>query len=451
MKQNPIIVLFQRDLRLSDNPALSGAAETKAPLIFLYVLDEKTPGKGKIGSAEKWWLHQSLKALQGDLSKKRCKLILRKGALRSVVLEIAKKTKAQAVYYNRLYEPWFKDFRGIESKAYNGTLLHDPSDLFTKSGGPFKVFTPFWNAAQKDLDIGPILKVPKLSAAKLSLRSDTLSSWKLEPQKPNWAKGFSKYWTPGEKGALKQLQKFTKSKLGQYHQKRDIPGVEGTSKLSPHLHMGEISPLQVWKAAQKQGASAKKFRDELGWREFSTYLLYHFPDLAKSNFNPKFNKMPWVKNTRALNRWKEGLTGYPIVDAGMRELWATGWMHNRVRMIVASFLTKDLLIHWKEGAKWFQDTLVDADLANNSASWQWVAGSGADAAPFFRIFNPTSQGMQYDPKGDYVRKWVPELSRLKGKEIHEPWKSELELDYPDPIVDHKEAREKALQGFKKVK
>jgi len=354
---------------------------------------------------------------------------------------------------------------GVRAASYNGALLREPWTVETKTGGPYKVFTPYWRAAgDAKADFNPLEAPSAINALKDAPRGDALTDWKLTPSTPDWASGFEDRWTPGEAGAREALTIFLRSRIDGYGEKRDIPGVTGTSRLSPHLHFGEISPRRIWmnlKASKAPDEDAVKFRAELGWREFAHHLLHHFPDFPEANFQEKFDGFPWRDDKAAFNAWTRGRTGVPIVDAGMRELWATGWMHNRVRMITASFLVKNLLISWREGEAWFWDTLVDADLANNSAGWQWVAGSGADAAPYFRIFNPVSQGERFDPKGAYVRQWCPELEKLPNSLIHKPWtasRSELQDagvrlgdTYPEPIVDLAETRKRALAAFETIK
>ena len=377
------------------------------------------------------------------------------------------------MYWNRRYEPHgiasnkalktaLLD-QGIAAKSFNAGLLFEPWDVANKQGGYFKVFTPFWRHCQTR-DIADALLAPSLQAATGHYPTDRLEDWRLLPTQPDWAIGIKEHWCPGEEGALERLYAFLDQRLSDYAHMRDVPAAQITSGLSPHLHFGEIGPRQLWHAARhcqmlgNGGISVDKFLSELGWREFSYYLLYHVPTLASQPFNPKFSAFDWVEDNRALHAWQSGKTGYPIVDAGMRELWCTGTMHNRVRMIVASFLTKDLLIDWRKGAAWFWDTLVDADLASNSASWQWVAGSGADASPYYRIFNPVLQGEKFDPKGEYVRRWVPELGMMPDRTIHSPWKADKEAlaaagvtlgtHYPFPIVDHTKAREEAMRRYK---
>ncbi len=476
----PIIVWFRQDLRLHDNHALISAANTNRPLVALFVLDEESARPWSPGAASQWWLHQSLKSLNKDLENHGGGLVLRRGCARTEVLEVAKALKATAVHASRVYEPWAGTLesnlavelngRGIEFYLSPGALLHDPESLKTHNGTPFRVYTPFLRAYMANLASPSTIDHPeKLSFQENTKNlSDNLDDWKLLPTHPDWAEGFRENWQPGERGAQKRLEDFIANAVYDYAEGRDKPGTPVTSKLSPHLHFGEISPHTVWHAvsasAQRSNASDKsivKFQQELVWREFAAHLLYHNPKLPEQPFQPKFAKFPWCEDRELLRLWQKGKTGYPIVDAGMRELWATGWMHNRVRMIVASFLIKDLLIPWQEGEAWFWDTLVDADLASNSASWQWVAGSGADAAPFFRIFNPVMQGNKFDPEGRYVRHWVPELSKLPAKYLHAPWDADAETlqkagvvlgsTYPRPIVDHRLARDRALQAYNTIK
>ncbi|MFW5660620.1 MAG: cryptochrome/photolyase family protein, partial [Oceanicaulis sp.] len=354
---------------------------------------------------------------------------------------------------------------GVAARSFNGSLIVEPWNIATKQGKPYKVYTPFWRALKSDHAPNEPAGRPNTLNFADTPRSDTLEDWDLTPSKPDWAGGLRDSWTPGEAGAHGRLGAFIKSRMDGYDDARDQPAVDGTSGLSPHLHHGEISPRQVWhavKAADNGGTDdAQSFLSEIAWREFSYNLLYHFPDFPEENFQEKFDKFEWTGEDADYKAWTEGMTGYPIVDAGMRQLWAIGWMHNRVRMITASFLIKDLMIHWRKGEDWFWNTLVDADLANNAAGWQWTAGSGADAAPYFRIFNPVTQGEKFDPDGTYVRKWIPELANLPKRFIHAPWKADrntlakagvvLGKDYPEPIVDHGEARKRALAAFEKIK
>lgn len=463
----PIIVLLRQDLRLNDNPALWHAAQTGAPIIVLYILDDKLPGQWKIGQAQRWWLHHSLKHLSSQLAEQQVTLLLKSGNTQSVLTEVVRLSNAKALFYNRCYEPFWVSFEkslaipGIEIQSFNSALLIEPWMISTKQGTPYKVFTQFWNTASKDLELSPPLPKPTLVGYQnKKIQSETLDEWHLLPKSPNWAREFSSLWEPGESGAQDKLELFITSGLDRYAIDRDVPSIQGTSMLSPHLHFGEIGPKQIVYRLQHLRGDVEDFVRELGWREFTYYSLFHFQKLPENSYQDRFNQFPWKTDPAVLKAWQKGLVGYPIVDAGMRQLWHTGTMHNRVRMIVGSFLTKDLLIPWQEGEKWFWDTLLDADLASNAFNWQWVAGSGMDAAPFFRIFNPVLQGQKFDPDGEYVRRWVPELGKLPAKYIHEPWEApplllrELEITlgktYPYPIVDHKQARDTALRYFKQI-
>ncbi len=473
MTDGPTIVWLRQDLRLADNPALHAAVARKAPLILLYLLDDDTPGRWRIGGASRWWLHRSLEALSGDVRERGGELVLRCGKASAEVERLVAEVSAGAVYWNRCYEPYaverdaaLKDAliaKDIDARSFNGALLFEPWDVKTKAGEPFKVFTPFWRACLQQAVGRPLLPAPKRLRC-VDVESDDLDTWGLLPKQPNWAESLEPEWTPGEAGARAALDEFIDHRLRAYPDERDQPGVDGTSRLSPHLHWGEISPAQVRAAIGSAAAeapqvqrAADKFMSEIGWREFSANLLFHWPSLPTDNWREQFDAFPWRTDDEALEAWRRGRTGYPIVDAGMRELWATGYMHNRVRMIAASFLIKHLLIDWRRGEEWFWDTLVDADLANNAASWQWVAGSGADASPYFRIFNPVTQGERYDADGTYVRRWVPELAQLPDKVLHRPWEAnaqtlreagvELGVTYPRPIVEHAFARARALEAF----
>ena len=470
----PVILWFRRDLRLADNPALHLATSSGRPVIPLYILDE-TEGVRFPGAAGLWWLDKSLAALEDALQQRGAALILRRGDAANIVQEVVKTSKAAAVYWNRLYDPKQVDRdkalkaalqdQGVEVKTCDASLLIEPWEIETKTGGVYHVYTPFWRAARAKIGDFTVYAAPaRLKAPPHNARSDALSAWALHPSKPDWSKGFGD-WTPGEDGAHKRLTRFIDTRLSDYPEHRDLPAREATTRLSPHLHWGEIGPRQVFRAIDAAAhrhpdlhAQADKFLAELGWREFNHHLLFERPELPKRNFKAAFDAMAWRKDKRAFKAWTRGLTGYPMVDAGMRELWTSGYMENRVRMICASFLIKHLLIDWREGEAWFWDTLCDADEANNVMNWQWVAGSGADASPWFRIFNPIAQGEKYDPDGAYVRRWVPELAKLPNKHLHAPWtapnavldKAGVRLGdtYPEPIVEHEQARKRALDALK---
>ncbi len=474
-KRNDVaIVWFRQDLRLTDNPALYHAAKKHRHVIPLYILDETV--SWPLGAAQQWWLHHSLDALQEQFQKIGLKLVLQRGTAKNILLNLCKEHNIAAVYWNRCYEPdvierdkSLKEAlkkQKIQAFSYNGSLLVEPWEITNKQGSYFKVFTPFYNQLKRQLIEEPLLRKPRLEGLE-KVKGDQLSSWKLLPKKPNWASDFEKVWQPGELAAHNQLNIFIKDKLQSYTHDRDFPATAGTSKLSPYLHFGEISPRQILNAIRQaelesnSSYQGEQFIRQLAWREFSYHLLYHFPGFPEENFQKKFDSFKWATNKKLLTAWQKGHTGYPIVDAGMRELWTTGYMHNRVRMITASFLTKHLLIDWRQGAKWFWYTLLDADLANNSMGWQWVAGSGVDASPYYRIFNPVLQGKKFDPDGEYVTQWLPELKKLPKKYLHQPWLASAKIlemtgmklgkDYPEPIVDHEVARNRALHYYQKLK
>lgn len=471
-KSSAIIVWFRQDLRVEDNPALSHAKD--APIIPLYIWDEKGPTPP--GAASRWWLNKSLSSLEQSLKDKGVTLIYRRGDPLTIIQGLIKDYRVSSVYWNDCYEPSAKKRdkeiekalkSQVDCQSFNASLLISPESFLTKANKPYQVFTPFWKALKDHLPvIIPSSNIVKLRGFSKNIPSDDLKDWKLHPEHPDWSQGLEETWAPGEEGAKKKLQTFLAEKLSSYKAERDFPALDSTSRLSPHLHWGEVSPRQVWYAltSQSLNVSAEEsfsFLRQIAWREFSYYLLYHFPDLPHIPLQKKFLNFPWVEDPESLQAWQRGETGYPLVDAGMRQLWETGWMHNRVRMIVASFLIKDLLIPWQEGAAWFWDTLVDADLANNSASWQWVAGSGADAAPYFRVFNPVLQSQKFDPEGAYIRRWVPELQNLPTQYIHAPWEAPPNVlenagitlgdTYPRPLVDHKVARLRALEAFQRLK
>ena len=477
MPPAPVIVWFREDLRLSDHPALTAATSSGMPLVALYVLDDNV-GPRPLGSASRWWLSQSLRSLDGDLRKAGGSLTLRRGDSQTVIVDLTKSIGASHVYWNRIDT---KEGRalgqrltkalaaiGVAASETHGDLLAAPAQIRGSSGSGLRVFTPFWRRVQNLGDPPKPLPAPKRLTKGPSIISDSLAEWCLEPTRPDWAEGFRQMWRPGEAGAYSRLKEFLDDRAAGYATARDRPDRLATSHLSPHLRFGELSPRQVWYAARFAAAKTpslasdiEKFLSELGWREFCRHLLSDHPDIHRRNLQSSFDAFPWKRDAKALRAWQRGQTGYPIVDAGMRELWRTGIMHNRVRMIVASFLVKHLLIDWRAGEEWFWDTLVDADPGSNPANWQWVAGSGADAAPYFRIFNPILQGEKFDPNGDYVRQWVPELERLPNNLIHKPWTASLlELsaagvvlgtNYPEPIVDHKKARERALASYARTR
>ena len=466
------IFWFTFDLRLHDLPGLAAAMQQHDRVIPVFILDRRDPWF--FGGASQWWLHHSLAKLQAAITAQGGSLVLRSGDVQTCLQLLIQESKATELYFSRAYEPWLASIQqalftsladqGITCKRYAGRLLLEPDQILNQQGKPFQVFTPYYKHCQKILTLPSATKVSKPHWYSESRKSESLESWDLLPTQPNWAKGFEQ-WQPGEAGAHQALSEAVARRITGYATHRDIPALEGTSRLSPHLHFGEISPRQIWHTVSHQqsisNGASEPFLRQLIWREFSFYLLHHWPQIPEHAFKPAFEHFPWGKNRKALKAWQRGMTGYPIVDAGMRELWHTGWMHNRVRMIVASFLTKHLQVHWREGADWFWDTLVDADLANNTAGWQWVAGSGADAAPYFRIFNPVLQGEKFDTNGDYVRAWVPEIARLPSKHIHKPWLApeavlqqagvELGKTYPLPIVDHNCARQAALEAYAHIK
>lgn len=463
------LVWFRQDLRLKDNPAFIDACTQHKTVVPLYIYDKKNSA---LGEAQAWWLHHSLIALKKSLDKQGLCFVLRHGDPKEIIIDLIQKLAIKAVYWNRCYEPAaiLREKQtaaalfdlGIEVCESNGNLLNEPWTIKNKSGEFFKVFTPYWKHCKQSLHLQPQVHLTHRPHG-IEVKSEHIDDWKLLPN-ISWATRFSEFWTPGERGAQKKLDEFITHHLIGYKTNRDFPDQHATSRLSPHLHYGEISPATIMRALSLEKlerkadlASIEHFISEIGWREFSAYLLYHFPKLPSENFRSEFDAFPWKNEDNDLIRWQQGMTGYPLVDAGMRELWATGYMHNRVRMIVASFLTKGLLIDWRCGAEWFLDTLVDADLANNSASWQWVAGCGVDAAPYFRIFNPILQSQKFDPKGAYIRQWVPELANIKSQSIHAPWEDAdskavySNTVYPKPMIDHSVARTRALNYYQKLK
>ena len=475
--QDPAIIWFRNDLRIQDNEALVAAAQHSS-VVPIYIRQASGTARA-LGAAREWWLHHSLSGLSQSLDNLGPPLILLSGDPADLIPELARITGASAVYWNRRYDPALQavdsalkaelQAQNLVAESFAGQLLHEPTRLRTGSGTSYKVYSPFWRALEPGVENRQPLEAPRSLSAYGSLSNlpaEALDSWDLLPTKPDWSGGLVNAWTPGEAGAHERLSEFIEDRMQGYGDRRDIPGVDATSGLSPHLANGEITPAQIFEALKNTDndaapADRTKFRKEVGWREFAWHLLANNPALPEKNHNSKFDNFPWLNNPRSLTAWQKGMTGYPVVDAGMRQLWQTGWMHNRVRMIVASFLTKHLLIDWRKGEDWFWDTLVDADQASNAASWQWVAGSGADAAPYFRIFNPVLQGEKFDADGDYVRRFVPELAQMPKKFIHKPWAAPEQVlavagvrlgdTYPHPIVNHKLARDRALAAYQQIK
>jgi len=469
------LVWFRRDLRLADNPALRYALEQHERIlpVYIHAPDEEAPWSP--GGAARWWLHHALAALAADLAKAGAPLLIRQGASLLQLRELAKAAGASAVYWNRLYEPALierdkgikqalrDDGLGVDS--FNAALLLEPWQMKTGNGDPYRVFTPFWRAASQRLPQHAPLPAPRrIKPVDKPPPSLQLEALQLRP-KIRWDGGLDQAWTPGESGARALLQRYCEDAVAHYKDERDLPALDATSRLSPHLHFGEISPLQIVARLRRVAAedaaagviaNTDHYIRELGWREFSHHLLFHYPHTPEQPLNRKFDAFPWRKPrdyATDLRAWQRGRTGVPLVDAGMRQLWQTGWMHNRVRMIAASFLTKNLLIPWQEGARWFWDTLVDADLANNTQGWQWTAGCGADAAPYFRVFNPVLQSSKFDPRGIYLRRWVPELAKLPDQALHAPWLAGLAAPsaYDQPTVDLAGSRLRALAAYAEIK
>lgn len=466
------LVWLRKDLRVSDNPALLAASQSGLPVNCLFILEQS--GSRALGGAARWWLHHALASLAADLRALGGALTLLRGDPEVLVPFVAQQTGASHVFWNRRYDPKAIEVdtsiksmlgeAGCLVESFNANLLYEPWEVKTKTGGAYKVFTPFWRAAQAS---GPgaavAAPVGSLTGGGATVEGEALSDWALLPTKPNWASGFAPLWSPGEAGARKALNVFLDQNLDGYAQGRDFPARQHVSRLSPHLRFGEISPRQIRDAVNARfpnglSKDASKFMAEIGWREFSHLQLFIAEDIKSINWNRSFDGFPWADNPAWFAAWSRGQTGYPLVDAGMRELWQTGWMHNRVRMVVASFLIKHLQIDWRDGEDWFWDTLVDADPAANPASWQWVAGCGADAAPYFRIFNPILQSKKFDKDGTYIRRFVPEIAALPDKYLHAPWEAPADIlgqagirlgeTYPAPIVDHATARAAALDAYK---
>jgi len=464
------ILWFRKDLRLMDNPALV-EANLNAEIIPIFILDDTNPEENKMGAASRVWLYHSLKSLNISLQKK---INFYSGDPVKIISELINNYNINGVYWNRCYEPWeirrdkkIKDLlkiKKVKAKSFNGSLIREPWEVLKEDQTPYKVFTALYKKAylNSDIKVEVINEPTKINYSTKIFSSNTLDTLKLLPNL-SWADNIIKYWQVGEKNAHLKMTEFFKKGIDDYKEGRNFPFKKNVSRLSPHIHFGEISPKQLWVKAKSisSNKNTEHFVSEICWREFSYYLLYHFPNLPKDNLQKKFNNFPWKENNYYFDSWKKGKTGYPIIDAGMRELYETGYMHNRVRMIVASFLVKNLLIHWHKGERWFWDCLFDADLANNSASWQWVAGSGADAAPYFRIFNPVTQGVKFDVDGQYTKQYVPELKDMPNKYLFSPWEAPDDVlnkanvvlggNYPKPIIDIKESREKALYSFSLIK
>ncbi len=472
------LVWFRNDLRIADQPALHHALASGGRVIPLYIHAPDEDAPWAAGAASRWWLHHSLGALNDALTRLGGRLIIRHGDSGAALLSLIEQSGARDVYWNRSQEPAAaaRDRRiaqqlaavGVRCHTYQATLLREPGSVLNKNGAPYKVFTPFWRACQtRPSPPSPLPSPSRLPAVPRAITSLTVAELKLLPRNP-WYTGLDSMWRPGETGAHQRLQAFCQSALALYPQWRDYPDRPGTTRLSPHLHFGEISAQQIlWtlndyaQRGETDGIAraAEAVIRQLGWREFAHQILHHFPDSSDKPLNPRYGELPWRQDGGELLRaWQRGQTGIPIVDAGMRQLWQSGWMHNRVRMIAASFLVKNCRSDWRDGARWFWDTLVDADLANNSFNWQWVAGCGADAAPYFRIFNPILQSKKFDPEGRYLRRWLPELAALPRRWIHQPWAAPQKVldaagihigaDYPAPIVDLDETRRETLALFR---
>jgi deoxyribodipyrimidine photo-lyase len=445
------LVWLRQDLRLTDQPAFAAAARA-GPVLALYVLDDETPGKWKIGGAQRWWLHHSLAALARDLEARGGALILRHGRSSEVVPQVAKECGAEAIHAIRHYEPWWRQAEaelGERLTLHEGDVLHEPADIHAASGEPFKIYGPYFRALSKHLP-PPEPEAPptRLQAPEKLPASDKLDDWQLLPTRPNWAKGFD-VWQPGEAGAAVHLERFA-AEAGSYAERRDLPAEVGTSNLSPYLHHGEISPRQVWHALDD--VAGDKFRRELAWRDFSRAVILADPEIGTREQRPL--ALPHRTGTEAdadFAAWSKGRTGYPLVDAGMRQLWTTGWMHNRGRLVTSSFLVKHLLLDWRRGTDWFWDTLVDADYGNNGQNWQWIAGTGFDSQPFYRVMAPLLQSEKFGA-AEYIRRWVPELAHLPDEDIHDPWgRGVAPQGYPEPLVEHRKGRERALRAFRQAR
>ncbi|MBX9795598.1 deoxyribodipyrimidine photo-lyase [Sphingomonas sp.] len=448
------IVWFRRDLRVSDQAALLAAA-AEGQVVPVYILDDETPRHRRMGAASRWWLHHSLASLDASLRALGSRLILRRGRCDVVLPALAAELGARRVHAIRHYEPWWRNADKAVAKAldlvcHDGNYLAPPGSITSGSGGPYKIYTPFWRAVLASMPPARPRAAPEqLPPPARWPESEPLDSWQLRPSAPDWSGGMAAMWRPGEGGARDRLHAFAALAAG-YGEGRNNPSVDATSFLSPHLHFGEVSPATIWHQVMAAGGSVAKFLGELGWRDYAQNIILQFPDYGARNARPAFDAFPWREGAAAeadLKAWQRGETGYPIVDAGMRQLWATGWMHNRVRMIAASFLIKHLLIDWRQGESWFWDTLVDADYASNAVNWQWVAGTGVDSNMFVRIMAPLSQSEKFDAAG-YIRRWVPELADLPQPAIHDPESFGLRpRNYPAPLIEHRAARARALAAL----
>lgn len=471
MSKKNALVWFRLDLRLDDNPALHAALKGGGAVLPVFIWAPEEEAGWKPGGAVRYWLHQALSGLEASLEKAGSRLIIRSGSSLEVLQQLIRETQADAVFWNRRYEPELirRDSaikqalkeKGVQTETFNSAVLFEPWEVKTGSGTPFKVFTPFWNKCLTlDAPPEPLPAPAALPVPETWPKSQKLRQLGLEPA-IDWAKGFGSTEDMTARGAEKFLKEFSAEAVAAYPEQRDLPAVRGTSRLSAYLHFGQISPRRVWHSLRKQGRTSAAYLRQLGWRDFAHHLLYHFPKTPDHPLREEYAAFPWKNDRASLKLWQRGLTGYPLVDAGMRELWKTGWMHNRVRMVTASFLVKHLLIPWQRGAEWFWDTLVDADLANNTLGWQWTAGCGADAAPYFRVFNPVSQGEKFDPDAVYIRRWIPELAAMPAKWIHRPWEAPDEIldaagvrlgrTYPKPMVDHEFARRRTLAAYDEFK
>lgn len=474
---NPTYLLwFRKDLRLRDNAALAALLEKGVAILPVFILDNETEGDWVPGGASRVWLHHTLKDLTESLKEKGLPLILRQGDPAHILPSLLEESGAEGVYWNRCYEPTLikrdshiknhlKD-AGFDVRSFCSSLLFEPQEVANKQGKPFQVYTPFWKTVSVKKVPSPVsVDFRKLHVPDKVPVSDHLDSFSLVPSDLDWDSKIMQYWEIGEAAAEKRLQEFLQSAAGDYSQQRDFPGIEGTSKLSPYLQWGSIGPRQIWHQVHEENLQDSKgglvYLKELVWREFAYHILFHFPNTPDSPLRADFEDFPWEDNQDVYRKWCRGQTGYPIVDAGMRQLWEEGWMHNRVRMVVASLLVKHLLQSWRAGARWFWDTLVDADLASNTLGWQWSGGCGADAAPYFRVFNPIIQGKKFDTDGSYVRKYIPELAKLPDDVLHCPWEADAETleragvilgdNYPHPIIEHSKGRDRALEAFEKNK